>query len=84
VHTASLLPDGRVLVAGGMSEPGKWPALTETWDPVTETFSAGPPLDVPRSAHAATILADGRVVVIGGDDGVHEGLASVEYVIPEP
>jgi hypothetical protein len=60
MHTATLLPDGRVLIAGGGS------ASAELYDPTTGTFSPTGSLSMPRSGHTATLLADGRVLIAGG------------------
>jgi galactose oxidase-like protein len=65
-HTATLLADGRVLIAGGRSLQDPLLATTELWDPATEAFTAGPSLVVPRFGHTATRLADGRVLIVGG------------------
>lgn len=64
--TASLLPDGTVLVAGGQ-DGGTEPARAELFDPKTETFTAVPaPLVTPRMAHSAETLPDGSVLFSGG------------------
>jgi hypothetical protein len=65
-HTATLLADGRVLIAGGRSLQDPLLATTELWDPTTEAFTPGPSLIAGRFGHTATRLADGRVLVIGG------------------
>src|SRR5580698_9501886 len=53
-HTATLLQDGRVLVAGGGTRS------LETFDPKTNTWSAAVgQLSEARSRHAATLLANG-------------------------
>ena len=69
-HTATTLPDGRVLIAGGCTvdscELSADSATTEFFDPAHEAFTAGPPLSVPRVRHAALRLRDGQVMVIGG------------------
>src|SRR6185369_8154664 len=65
-HTATLLLDGRVLIAGGTSSRGEHRASTEFWDPSTEAFTAGPPLGLGRFGHTATRLDDGRVLIVGG------------------
>lgn len=63
------LGDGRVLVIG---DKDTWDcvrdesALTELWDPVTGTWSAGPTLNNPRVEFAAVPLADGRALATGG------------------
>ena len=64
--TATLLPDGTVLVAGGQNDAGE-PEQAELFDPKTETFSLLPAKMVsPRMAHAAVTLTDGRVLLAGG------------------
>lgn len=66
-HTATLLPTGAVLVAGGVVSTSSVTASAELFDPVTATFhvTAGA-MSVPRAHHAATATADGRVLVSGG------------------
>jgi hypothetical protein len=68
--SATLLADGRVLVAGGSLEiPGDGRsslASTELWDPSTIGFEPGPDLLEARAGHTATLLSDGRVLIVGG------------------
>jgi len=68
-HTASVLLDGNVLVAGGdgNSCPGAGTGIA-TFDPARHTFSAGPNLANPRARHTGTTLNDGRVLITGGVD----------------
>ena len=62
-HTATLLPDGRVLVVGGR---GGSPTSAEVWDPATGTFGPAGSLAKKRVEHTATLLPDGRVLIVGG------------------
>jgi hypothetical protein len=58
--TATLLADGRVLIAGGGSGP------VELYDPVTGRFTQGPSLTVPRKRATATLLSNGQVLIAAG------------------
>jgi len=73
-HTMTLLPDGKVMVAGGyfhltngMFQTGKiYATNSELFDPVTGTWSISGSLNYPRFGHTATLLPNGKVLVIGG------------------
>jgi hypothetical protein len=69
-HTATALPDGRVLVAGGCALDGcggaRLAARAELYDPGVRGFAGGPMMTTPRMGHTATALADGRVLLVGG------------------
>ena len=76
-HTATLLPDGRVLVVGGGQGPDLIDGFNavsgaELFDPATSTFTpAGTSL---RDYHTATLLQSGQVLVAGGESGWVNGL----------
>ena len=67
-HTATLLLDGHVLIAGGGL------ASAELYDPTNQTFAPTGSMTVARYAHSATLLANsklpnyGKVLMAGGDD----------------
>jgi Kelch motif/Galactose oxidase, central domain len=66
-QTATVLQDGRVLVAGGSQESETSELATaEIFDPKTNGWSAAASMAFPRARHTATLLADGRVLVAGG------------------
>lgn len=67
-HTATLLPDGKVLVTGGFNPAGELDSA-ELYDPVGGTWTEAKPMLGPRTLHAAALLPDGRVVVTGGQVG---------------
>ena len=69
-HTATLLADGSVLIAGGQRGQGagsKATATAELYDPATGRFSATGSMAGPRLHHTATLLTGGRVLIACGD-----------------
>ena len=79
-YTATLLSDGRVLVAGGLGCCGVL-ASGEVYDPTTGASSITGSMATTRYRHTATLLSDGRVLVAGGYDD-NDFLASVELYDP--
>jgi len=71
-HTATLLPNGTVLIAGGGNEN----STAEVYDPATGSFSTTSGMEIGRSGHTATLLPNGSVLVTGG--GMFAGLVSAE------
>ncbi|MBL8157112.1 MAG: hypothetical protein JNM70_23265, partial [Anaerolineae bacterium] len=81
VHTATLLPDGTVLIAGGMTDNERFLDDAELFDPVTGAFSVVGQMMEPRSTHAAILLDTGKVLLVGG---YGQGrLASAELYDPD-
>ena len=77
-HTATLLADGTVLVAGGMNSG--WPQAAERYNPATNKWSSAGTMSTGRADATATRLLDGRVLVAGGDNPGE--LASAELYDP--
>src|SRR5262245_31762916 len=70
-HTATVLADGRVLVAGGLNGPLTNLDTTRTaelYDPATGAWSSTEDMTNARSRHTAVLLRDGNVLVAGGRD----------------
>lgn len=85
-HTATLLEDGRVLIAGGINEEEGLTASAEIYDPAKGTFRAISPMQFRRSSHAAVLLPDGRVLIAGGASRVRmrdDILSSTEIFDPK-
>jgi hypothetical protein len=78
-HTATLLPNGKVLVSGGYIA-GSALASAEVYDPASGTWSATGSMATPRHAYTATLLPNGKVLVSGGWD--RSSLASAEVYDP--
>ena len=69
-HTATLLQDGRVLVAGGWQQINSAPSPTaEMRDPASGSFSTTGSMGTARGCHTATLLANGKVLIAGGESG---------------
>ena len=82
-HTATLLPGGRVLIAGGFDENGA-KASAELYDPSRQMFAAAGQMTSARNGHTATLLQDGRVLLAGGIDNSDKSLFSAELFVPTP
>jgi Kelch motif/Galactose oxidase, central domain len=81
-HTATALPGGRVLLAGGYSGEGTAPlATTELYDPAVG-FRPGPAMGRGHGGHVAARLPGGRVLAIGGLDASGRVTAAAEVYDP--
>lgn len=81
-HTATTLPDGRVLIVGGMTGDEGSTAGAEMFDPATGDFEPAAEMQVRRHSHTATPLPDGSVLIAGGFDATGRYLASAEVYDP--
>jgi hypothetical protein len=80
-HTATLLSDGKVLVAGGMRRNQDFYKSAELYDPATKKFRATGEMNLARVGHAAVLLRSGKVLIVGGWIG-HGCTDSVELYDP--
>ncbi|HEY6328241.1 MAG TPA: kelch repeat-containing protein [Blastocatellia bacterium] len=86
-HTATLLPNGKVLITGGDSftsdggvlAGGGRLASTEVYNPATGAWTDWESMNQPRSFHTATLLPNGKLLVIGGLSH-NVSLSSVEMI----
>jgi hypothetical protein len=65
-HVAALLPDGKVLVAGGWH--ADFLASAELYDPASGTFAATGEMTEARENATATMLSNGKVLIVGGSN----------------
>jgi hypothetical protein len=82
-HTATMLRNGKVLVAGGMTRNGVWLDSAELYDPASGRFTAVNRLHSQRAGATATLLTNAKVLIAGGSDGSGKSLASAEVYDPE-
>jgi uncharacterized delta-60 repeat protein len=81
--TATLLPNGKVLVAGGIGTNGFDTTRAELYDPAAGTWTLTGSLNTGRFDHTATLLPNGQVLVAGGNNYYASGaLSSVELYDP--
>jgi hypothetical protein len=83
-HTATRLETGVVLIAGGNNSK-EFPAITELFDPATNSFHSSGNMAQARRQHTATLLNDGKVLMAGGfiqDAAGSRSLSSAELYDP--
>ena len=66
LHTASLLNNGTVLVAGGEGPEDEYLNSTELFEPTTESWTMGNNMHERRAHHTASVLTGGEVLIVGG------------------
>jgi hypothetical protein len=84
-HSATLLSDSKVLIAGGFREEGTTEiaiASAEIYDPATSAFTPTGAMNEPRSGHTATLLPNGKVLIVGGWGPTHR-TATAELYDPQ-
>src|ERR1700687_2502201 len=80
-HTATLLRNGKVLVAGGYSGPLGTVVLasTELYDPSTNGWSDAAPMLTPHASHTAALLPDGKVLIASGRSSEGDTMEAETY-----
>jgi hypothetical protein len=86
-HTATVLPSGLVVIAGGQTVDPTGTlyvpiASIEIYDPASRTFSPAGSLTVPRASHTATLLDTGQILFAGGIDSTGTPLNTAELYTP--
>ncbi|HEY3322844.1 MAG TPA: kelch repeat-containing protein [Planctomycetota bacterium] len=81
-HTATLLPNGKVLVVGGNDGTYHYLASAELYDPATGTWTSTGSLGVACGGHTATLLPSGKVLVAGGYNSITNYLSVAEVYDP--
>jgi hypothetical protein len=82
-HTATLLENNKVLIAGGMERNGVWLDTGEVFDDATGRFIATARMSSRRAGAMAVALPDGKALIAGGSDGSDKNLASAEIYDPQ-
>ncbi len=77
-HTATLLQDGTVLVAGGQNSGGPLSSV-EIYNPATNSWGSAASMPATLWGHTATLLSNGNVLIAGGDNGLGEQQGSYLY-----
>jgi hypothetical protein len=90
-HTATLLPDGQVLIAGGgntlldVTNPPSTPSrMRNFYSPIRGAFTRIASMVYARQSHQAVLLNNGKVLLTGGYDQNHNRLATAELYEPNP
>ena len=89
MHTATVLPDGKVLITGGFSSaifPAAALNTAELYDPAVNTFTLlGSRMRSARTSHAAALLLNGQVLLTGGqaDNNNGDGVNTAELYDPD-
>ncbi|HEX4209258.1 MAG TPA: hypothetical protein VHY56_02605, partial [Candidatus Binataceae bacterium] len=81
-QSATLMHDGRVLIAGGGDASATAQNSAEVYDPASGKFTTVPPMNSPRKEQQAILLSNSNVLLIGGVDAAGRVLASAELFDP--
>lgn len=81
-HTMTLLPNGLVLVTGGVDTADAPQSTAELYDPATGVWTNTTSMGTARAWHSATLLTNGKVLVAGGHDPNYDPIATAELYDP--
>jgi N-acetylneuraminic acid mutarotase len=81
-HTATLLTNGNILIAGGLTTNSAFTTIAELYDPATGTWTVIGALNTGRDTPTATLLPNGEVLMVGGGDRNYNALGSAELYDP--
>jgi hypothetical protein len=81
-HTATALPDGRALIAGGFTSEEGAAQGAEVYDSGAGRFSPLPRMTTLRHSHTATLLSSGKVLIVGGYAAGSATVAAAELFDP--
>src|SRR5438552_3970946 len=81
-QTATLLFNGKLLVAGGESNEGLTSCTAEVYDPGSGTWTMTTPMNADRARHTATMLPNGKILVAAGYSSGNGALSSAERYDP--
>jgi WD40 repeat protein len=81
-HTATILSNGKVLVAGGSGNGSPALSNAELYDPAFGTWTYAGSFNGARNWHTATLLPNGKVLLAGGFDGSGDHLSSANLYDP--
>ncbi len=80
--TATLLPNGNVLVAGGINAAGNPLGTAELYNPTTGKWTATGKMITARDEHTAVLLSTGKVLVAGGENAAGVTTSKTEIYSP--
>ena len=81
-QTGTMLPNGKVLIAGGRSAAAAFLSTAELYDPKSGTFTATGSMNSARAFHSAVLLPSGKVLIVGGQSAAATFLSTAELYDP--